>query len=385
MKDDYGTHINDEGVISRDSAKSIDTVEDKDQVSNSDRKDKDKTPHKTKLSKTLAIVKAAFDRKIHKSGYGRSYLSLCKSLYELLLRSNGRLSREELNDCLESILILQAKYHQLLHPSPRSLKIREQYTTYPMVPKEVAARMEGTEEAQHPWMDKELLNPPVGGILYRAWDPVSRCKMIRGDVGFLSMGCDSRFSTAEGRKDNLKCHANWGNRRKTPFISTTPSINLLAKQYIPTFKRRQTYETDSINMIRVTAINFNARRAGGWPVLHMLDELRHYNVEIPARCTHSTYENEYILPFRIRPEEIVGDWHQADVERWLRTRDPKKLNYELWEREVVKPLYDEHERSRKAGEDEKTRKRKAGEVIQKLMPGAKLTNWYTGVEGCEYA
>lgn len=334
---------------------------------------------------TLATVEEAFDRNFPKNARGKSYLSLCKSLYTTLLTSKGNLSKVELDDCLEKILVLQTKYKQLLHPSMGSLQRGEQYTTYPKTRKEVKARMKGTEEAKHPWMNNKRLKAPVGGILYRAWDPVSRCKMIRGDVGFLSMGCDSSFSTVEGRKDNLTCHANWGNRRKTPFISTTPSIELLARHYIPHFKRRQTYETDTVNMIRITAINFNARRAGRWPILHMLDELKHYDVKIPAKCSHDMYKDEYILPFRIRPEEIIGDWHQTDVEAWLRTRDPHKLNYELWEREVVRPLYVEHERSRKAGEDEKTRKSKAGELIKRLMPGAKLTNWYTGVEGCEYA
>ena len=32
-------------------------------------------------------------------------------------------------------------------------------------------------------------------------------------------------------------------------------------------------------------------------MVHMLDELKHYNVKIPANCSHDMYKDEYILPF----------------------------------------------------------------------------------------
>ena len=300
-------------------------------------------------------------------------------IYTTVKNSKGRpLSATERQECLKNITLLEAKYRKLAYGGKSDFKGLRR--TYPSTLEEFKQRMQGAEEKEHPWLDEKEHNLPEGGILYRAWDPVSKCKMIRGDVGFLSFGSESEFKTRAGRKDELEKHANWGNRKKTPFISATPSIKHLNSHYITRFKGR---ETHGINMIRITAFNVNVRVDSGWPILSMLKEIMHYGVKIPANTHYGMYKDEYLLPFRIRPDEIVGDWHQTDVEKWMQNRGTKDI--EVWAAEVVKPLYKEHERSRKAGEDDKVRKRKAGGLVEKLMPGAKLTNWYTGVEGHAYA
>lgn len=330
------------------------------------------------LNKLLDMDKA-FSYKWPKEDLRRSFARLCKQIYMTVENSEGRpLSAEEREECLANITLLEAKYRRLIYGSGSELK--GPGGTYPPTLSELKKRMQGAEENEHPWLNAKAENLPAGGILYRAWDPKSKCKMIRGDIGFLSFGSDSDFTTKAGRRDHLEKHANWGNRKKTPFISTTPSIEHLNRRYVALFKGR---ETHGINMIRITAFNINARVDSAWPILNMHKELAHYTARIPLNSKYGVYENEYLLPFRIHPEEIVGDWHQTDIETWMQNRGTKDIK--VWEAEVVQPLYIEHERSRKAGEDDKVRKRKAGGLVEKLMPGAKLTNWYTGVEGHAYA
>lgn len=303
------------------------------------------------------------------------YTTLCKELSVILKKSTkSPLSPEGLADGLELIETLKIKYQCLIYPGNSKKSDRD--IPYPMTIEEIQERIQGSEEDKHPWLASGQGNIPESGILYRTWDKASQCQILKVNLGFLSGGSYSDFRSKEGRKNHLQCHANWGNRRKTPFISTTPSIKVIAK-YIKQFERRQKAQ---VNTIMLTAINAKARQAAGWPVLNMLNELIHYGAKIPAKCDLATYVSEYLLPFRIRPEENIWTWYHTDTLEWL--KDHKTDDMEVWEAKVVRPVYEEHERSRRAGATDDETKKNVEKLLLKLMPAAVESHRKAVSQGC---
>ncbi|KAG4441117.1 hypothetical protein IFR05_003407 [Cadophora sp. M221] len=178
---------------------------------------------------------------------------------------------------------------------------------------------------------------------------MSECQINDNTVGFLSGASWFPLGSAEDRYEALKCHANWGNRVKTPFISTTTSIHEIELVRIPSFNKRQDAKGIKRNS-KLTIINAHARFAKGLPVLSMDAELNYYNVETPygdrRNYKNSFYTFEYVLPFRVGIDEIVATWCWQDIERTAR-KSGKDINH--WFRTVAVPLYEEHEAARKAG------------------------------------
>lgn len=277
--------------------------------------------------------------------------------------------------CVDKLCILQAKYAALIEP--KKYKRKRPLLPYPETSEQVLELMKGQEEESHPWSVLAPDNTPQGGILYRTWDKSSQCQILQIDFGLLSGGSHSVFNTKAGRKHDLECHANWGCREKTPFISTTPFIQDITNTWIYGFRGRQ---KPPVTTIRITAVNINARLSAGWPIIKMLPEIEHYDVKIPAKCSLNTYANEYLLPFRIRQEEIIWTWHYADIKKWIEEHGSRSIM--MWEAMVARPMYDEHERSRKAGESEDERQLKAVALMQKVMPTAVRTYWHAAMQGC---
>ncbi|KAH6703132.1 hypothetical protein BKA61DRAFT_703648 [Leptodontidium sp. MPI-SDFR-AT-0119] len=208
------------------------------------------------------------------------------------------------------------------------------------------------EEGEHPWMPTPKLIADTkdrNGLLLRAWDQMSECKINDNTVGFLSGASWFPLGSAEDRHEALKCHANWGNRVKTPLISTTTSIHEIELVRIPSFTKRQDEKGIKRNS-KLTIINAHARFAKELPVLSMDAELNYYNVETPygdrRNYKNSYYTFEYILPFRVGIDEIVATWCWQDIERTAR-KSGRDINH--WFRTVAVPLYEEHEAARKAG------------------------------------
>ena len=113
----------------------------------------------------------------------------------------------------------------------------------------------------------------------------------------------------------------------------------------------------------------------------MTNEIRHYKVPIPAKCSMTTYENEYIFLHRIRQEEIVWTWHWDQIEAWLESNDVQG-QVQVWETRVARPAFEEHERARKAGETPRERDAKMVELMRKLMPEAVNSRILAATQGC---
>lgn len=86
------------------------------------------------------------------------------------------------------------------------------------------------EEDRHPWnisrkkSDEIVLvqdSSPAPKIYMRIWDDKSQAGIREGNEGFLSGSNYMPLDTKEQRKTAIKNHANWGNRWKTAFTSTT--------------------------------------------------------------------------------------------------------------------------------------------------------------------
>jgi hypothetical protein len=324
----------------------------------------------------LSEINKLLDKEWPKEALRDKYTTICNDLYEILVQLAGTSkSPETLQLGLEKVGILRAKYEQLL--TTKKQKKKRALIPYPMTRGEVWHRFKGPEEEVHPWLTTAPHNMPSGDILYRTWDKSSQCQIVQVDFGLLSGGSHSNFATKEGRKHDLECHANWGCREKTPFISTTPSIQDIVGTWINSFRGRQ---KPPLTTVRITAVNINARLHSKWPIIKMLPELEHYNVDIPAKCSYANYVNEYLLPFRICQDEIIWTWHYTDVQNWLDKREWADIK--LWETQVARPMYEEHERSRKAGETYEERQRKAVALMMKVMPTAVHTHWHAAMQGC---
>jgi hypothetical protein len=324
----------------------------------------------------LFDLKKEFSRNWTKKEIRQQYPTLCQKLYTSLKTSAGSpLSPEKLQECLDMICILEAKFRKCVQT--KQPKPKNSLGKYPETKKEVLDRIQGPEEEVHPWSITTSDQIPSGGILYRAWDKSSQCQILQVDFGLLAGGPHSNFKTEIGRNHDLQCHANWGNREKTPFISSTPSVEDIVRTWIFGFRRRQ---KPPITTTRVTAINVNARVEAGWPLLKMKTEMVHYKVEIPACCTPATYENEYLLPFRVRQEEIIWTWHFNDIKKWLTEQGTDDIV--VWEARVAKPMYAEHERSRKAGDSKEETQRRTVALMTRVMPIAVHTHWHAAMQGC---
>jgi hypothetical protein len=206
------------------------------------------------------------------------------------------------------------------------------------------------EEANHPWsvpQNVELRSRP----LMRAWWFNSEC-LIHHGIGFFSGGSDILLETAEQRSLAIGDHADWGNRRKTPFISTATSLSVIDR-IMNTFVDKEAERGIEITTCKLTLINPNARLAAGFPILSMKKEIEYYKVK--PRCGDlssdregSFFNHEYLLPFCSGIKEIVGTWLWRDIIAWMNVN---YKNLDEWYREVALPKFKAHERARIEGKE----------------------------------
>jgi len=72
--------------------------------------------------------------------------------------------------------------------------------------------------------------------------------------------------------------------------------------------RARYHSKQSRGQVFVTVINIRARRRPDLPVFHAVDEMKHYGVPDPYERNYAFYENEYLCPWTISQEVIVGTW-----------------------------------------------------------------------------
>jgi len=274
--------------------------------------------------------------------------SLIKSLKTELRMLQPSLKPDKLEELLDMIRALKEKYKKATDWMSRkqSKNVRHPATREDFITR---FRGNGKEEAEHPWLPAAELDPNIPDILMRAWDEISQCQIRDYRVGCLSGSSACMLDTFAKRKLALTRHSDWGNRFKTPFISSSSSLHEIAKERVPHFQQRQ-FKKGIKDNTKLTLFNTRARRALGKPVLRLKDELLYHNVRTkygdPRFTAGSFFENEYLLPFSAGPDEIIGTWAWHQVEAWIKNNHS---NFQGWYEQVGLPAFKEHERLKLGG------------------------------------
>lgn len=318
----------------------------------------DKFPNRVKLPPHIHIAKAKWlaetsevrkeRQKLHRQHYHTLIEEMRKQLNLIMefvkTSSASKESIEKVKVWLDRCQVLRetikSKYENRRRPDngARQHIPRDHRTTVAGVNKLI----EGPEEAVRPSICTSETPIPDSGLLMRVTDESSMAK-LHADIGFLSHGSEAVFYT--DRRFELSMHCNWGLKHKTPFISVTDSVWDYIHSWIPKFTERDAKNPGRCT-VKLTFINANARKAAGWPMVKMVDELKHYKAEIPDRCCFATYNNEYILLFRVPTDHIVGTYCWPEVKRYMSQHN---CGYETWHENVVVPAYREHEKVRLEG------------------------------------
>lgn len=91
----------------------------------------------------------------------------------------------------------------------------------------------------------------------------------------------------------------------------------------------------------------SARLESGWPVLRLRDEiLRYGRLQTQSELNEAgeDFANEYLLPFRIAPDQIVASWNWPQIVNYM---EVNKGGYLQWHENVVLPAFEAHEKARK--------------------------------------
>jgi len=178
----------------------------------------------------------------------------------------------------------------------------------------------------------------------RVTDESSMAK-IYPDLGVLSRGTKSNFSTEKGRQADLEKHLNWKCREPTVFISTTGCVEDFREQRISHMLNRDG-RRPTVCTIKLIFINGYARLAAGWSILRVKKVIEEFKVGTPTSRGAPWFEHEYLCPFMIGPDQIVGTYCWTVVEQYMKEN---KCDYYAWHKAVVLPAFKEHEAARKEG------------------------------------
>jgi hypothetical protein len=207
------------------------------------------------------------------------------------------------------------------------------------------------EEKSHSWAAPADPDE-IPGLLMRTRDEMSQYQIKDPRSGFLSGSSDDLLDSYDARKLRITRHSEWGQRRKTPFISFTSSHKEIVEDRVPHFQERQK-DKKILDNTKLTLINTRARLAAGLPILRMKMELKHYKVINrygdpfkPDYQGKSFYEHDYLMLFRVPQEQIVRTWAWRDIEAWM-TRTGR--GFDGWFHSVGIPAFQEHERVRLGG------------------------------------
>lgn len=187
-----------------------------------------------------------------------------------------------------------------------------------------------------PRMDTRSDEVVCPGLFLRLWDKASKSRIDDEDHGFLSASSELPLRDISERCNFLCDHTYWRHRGCTQGISITSHMSMLTSEHIlPKFlgDRQKT----KMNCANLTLINGYAQIAAGYPILRVVDEMRHYNVVSrygdQEQYDVNFFEHEYLVPYCIVPAAIIATY------KWRRID---------WYRKFAAPVFLAHERARLA-------------------------------------
>ena len=240
---------------------------------------------------------------------------------------------------------------------------------FPRSEKELRALFRGPEEKSHPWMSSVHIIQERKEVLWRVYDHASQGVIRDQDIGMVAGGCTNLNSVAD-RKKSLALHADWGNRKPTPFISFGLSLEHIQSdpQRLDHIVARAAKKKPA-DTVMITQVSVNARLEEGRPILNALTELHHYCRE--KDYDEKLYGNQMLLPFQVHPEEIVWNWNWKHIKKWMVDKDAFN-DITKWENAIAKPAYQVHEQARLEGKTAKLRRKAVNDFLQGNMKYAAL-------------
>ncbi|EPE24917.1 hypothetical protein GLAREA_11498 [Glarea lozoyensis ATCC 20868] len=214
-------------------------------------------------------------------------------------------------------------------------------------------------EAENPWMptessyekDMKTINSFPYGALWRISDDSSCSKLRKASEGLISFKDEVRLDTPERRSHHIANHADYANRKQTPFISFSSDHNEIFNKRAPESKRKQEKKKIA-SVTKLVMVNPKARIAKGLPLLSMMEQLEFY--KITPKCgdpniygPDNWYRHEYLAVFSVSPDEIAGTWCWEHVEKWI---TKNRSSFRAWIEVVAAPVLKGHEEARLKGE-----------------------------------
>ncbi|PVH71996.1 hypothetical protein DL98DRAFT_596438 [Cadophora sp. DSE1049] len=238
------------------------------------------------------------------------------------------------------------KYANATEGRKKNTALRSATAKHPKTTKEIMACISGNEELKNPWSGsaESASELPEGGLLMRVTDEASKAKLYP-DQGFLSGGFEADLATASGRREAMELHLNWSNRKPTAFISTTGCAIDFDTWRVPHMVKRDGKKPSRCT-VKLTYINAYIRKAAGLPTLRVKEEMARYKVSTPGTRDQPWFKDEYILPFRVGPEQIVATHCWIAVSEYMRVH---QCDYAAFHKAVVLPAFAEHEAARREG------------------------------------
>ncbi|QSZ29396.1 hypothetical protein DSL72_003910 [Monilinia vaccinii-corymbosi] len=310
--------------------------------------------------------------KDRKFPFASKYLSSNTESLINFLRKPGDLSSQEL-DCIAGLLKKKKRpvYHLGIEKKVRKDYRSGQKRYHPKNSAELVKLLRDTvleadlarpqAEDSHGWavpdsktlprMDTKNDEFVCPGLFLRLWDKASKSRIDDDDHGFLSASSDLSLRTRTERCNFLRDHTYWRHRRLTQGISITSHISMLTSEHIlPRFNG--TRKKTNMTCANLSLINGFAQIAAGFPILRVVDEMRHYNVVSrygdQEQYGVSFFENEYLVPYCIVPNAIIITYKWRRIELWMKL---KGRTYDDWYRTFAVPVFLAHERARLAAID----------------------------------
>jgi len=75
----------------------------------------------------------------------------------------------------------------------------------------------------------------------------------------------------------------------------------------------------------------------------MRKQVIRYKTSLPSDSSSMDFENQWYLPFRISPDQIVGSWKWSEILKYM---EENECNYIQWHNNVAVPAFEEHEKAR---------------------------------------
>lgn len=175
------------------------------------------------------------------------------------------------------------------------------------------------EEQRHPWSvdaNRTLHSPLLDFPLLRAWDHLSGSQPEE-DNRMLSRSPGHHLSTEQARKTSLANHLHHRIWEPTPYISFTRSPTKIEE--IVAHRSQRPPQS-------LTVIDPNARLNNGLPILDVLAEMEHYDIQDPYNQENRYYIDHYLCLWEVTNEEIVKHYKWEEL-----------AQHENWYEDVIMP------------------------------------------------